>query len=510
MDGVVLDRWYSAGAGRMVRSRAAKLVVDTLFELLAQGWTPWLLSALIVGAAVAIWLDLRIRRVAPVLRGLDDAIAAVEESEGHGGFRRRFGAVFQRLAANPVIGEVWRGYAATIAPAPGQEDALGYTRRPQESLNESLLANAGINLRFYNAVPNLLVGAGLLFTFLGLIAALYFASRGVTAAEVQEAQRALRELLGAATFKFVTSIAGLGSSMLFSWREKMLLHRIQRRLARLCAALEARMVPLTAESIGIAQLMELRQQQQELAKLGRSLLVRVPETVEERITAELVTALTPLRRGTAAAAERLARIDEWLLDLVLDAAETEGEKPGARAAPVLERLDALVAAAREIRGGTTGSALRETPAAPPAQDLPELLDSSQQLMRSVDSRLGQSLLRVRDLLGRLGGERRPSRTDLEAAGRLLLEAQGSLQQAKAASVRLSERLDQLVREGQAVLGAKGGRAVEVQAFRHELGALNRDLRQTLQLLESGAGSAAEQMAGAGHHLRVRSIGQPHA
>ncbi len=507
MDGVVLDRWYSAGAGRMVRSRAAKLVVDSLFELLAQGWTPWLLSALIVGTAVAIWLDLRIRRVAPVLRGLDDAIAAVEESEGHGGFRRRFGAVFQRLAANPVIGEVWRGYAATIAPAPGQEDALGYTRRPQESLNESLLANAGINLRFYNAVPNLLVGAGLLFTFLGLIAALYFASRGVAAAEVQEAQRALRELLGAATFKFVTSIAGLGSSMLFSWREKMLLHRIQRRLARLCAALEARMVPLTAESIGIAQLMELRLLQQELAKLGRSLLVRVPETVEERITAELVTALAPLRRGTAAAAERLARIDEWLLDLVLDAAETEGEKPGARAAPVLERLDALVAAVREVRGGTTGSALRETPAAPPAQDLPELLGSSQQLMRSVDSRLGQSLLRVRDLLGRLGGGTQAQpRTDLEAAGRLLLEAQGSLQQAKAASARLSERLDQLVHEGQAVLGAKGGRAVEVQAFRHELGALNRDLRRTLQLLESGAGSAVEQMAGAGHHLRVRSTG----
>ena len=124
-------------------------------------------------------------------------------------------------------------------------------------------------------------------------------------------------------------------------------------------------------------------------------------------------------------------------------------------------------------------------------------------MRNVDTRLGQSLLRVRDLLGRLGLERRPSRADLEFASRLLLEAQSSLQQAKAASARMSQRLDQLAREGEAMAAGKGG-AAEVQAFRQELGTLNQDLRQTLQLLEGGAGAAAERLAGAGSHLRVRS------
>ena len=348
---------------------------------------PWTLSALIAGTALALWLDFRLRRVEPVLRGLDDAIAAVEEAEGPGAFRRRFGSVFQRLAENPVLGEVWRAYAPTIAPAPGQEDALGYTRRPQESINEGLLALAGVNLRFYHAVPNLLVGTGLLFTFLGLVAALYFASRGVAAAAVQEAQAALRELLSAATFKFVTSIAGLGSSMLFSWREKALLYRLQRRLAALCAALEARMVPLTAESIGIAQLAELRLQQQELQKLGRSLLVKVPETVEERLAEELAAAVQPLRQATAAAAGRLARIDEWLLDIVVDAAEAEGkargEAPGARALPVLERLEALIAAVRTPQAQATTARAASAPQA--REELPELLDSSRSLLRTVDS-----------------------------------------------------------------------------------------------------------------------------
>jgi hypothetical protein len=169
------------------------------------------------------------------------------------------------------------------------------------------------------------------------VAALYFASRGVAAAEVAEAQRALRELLAAATFKFVTSIVGLGSSLVFSWREKALLHRVQRRLAHFCGALEARMVPLTAESIGLAQLAELRQQQHELHSLGRSLLVRVPETVEERLAAELTAAFAPLREAAGAAASRLARVDEWVLQLVLDAAAVPAAGDGADAAHLAGR-----------------------------------------------------------------------------------------------------------------------------------------------------------------------------
>jgi hypothetical protein len=337
-----------------VANRRTDPLVDALFRSLSLPWVPWALSALIVGTALVVWRDFRFGRIGPVLRGLDDAIAAVEEAEGPGAFRRRFPAVFKRLAENPVVGEAWRGYAPTIAPAPGSEDALGYTRRPRESFGENLLALAGVDLRFFHAVPNLLVGAGLLFTFLGLVAALYFASRGVAAASVAEPQQALRELLAAATFKFVTSIAGLGSSLVFSWREKALLHRVHRRLAHFCGVLEARMVPVTAESIGLAQLGELRQQRQELQRLGRHLLVRVPETVEDRLAAELVAAVAPLRAATAAAASRLARVDEWVLDLVLDAAQPTGAAethPAARALPVLERLDALAAAVRELRPG---------------------------------------------------------------------------------------------------------------------------------------------------------------
>jgi hypothetical protein len=316
-------------------------VIDLLFGLVAAHWVPWALSVLIVATAVIVWLDFRWRRLEPVLVGLDQAIAAIEETEGQGAFRQRFAALFQRLADNPVTGDTWRAYASTLAPSPTNDNAIGYTRRPAENFNEGVLAVAGINLRFYHAMPNLLVGVGLLFTFIGLVAALYFASAGVAASDVRLAQAALRELLGAATFKFATSIAGLGSSLIFSWREKAHLYRVHKRLARLCAALEARMIPVTTETLAAAQLLELKSQTGLLKRLSRDIFIRLPEAVEERLAADLAAGVAPVRQALAAAAERLAQLDAAALASVWSAREARPDAAASRPAPAERSAEAV-------------------------------------------------------------------------------------------------------------------------------------------------------------------------
>ncbi len=301
--------------------------VHTVFTLLASPWVPWALSALIVAAAAAIWLDFRWNRLEPVLQGLEEAIRTVEGCEGQASFRQRFPTLFRRLAENPVVGEAWRAYAPTLSSIPTTEDAVGYTRRPAESFDETLLVAAGINMRFYHAVPNLLVGAGLLFTFVGLVAALYFASAGVAADDVGKAQSALRELLAAATFKFVTSIAGLGSSLVFSWREKDQLHRAHRLLGRFCSALEARMAPVTGESVAAAMLTELRSHGALLRRLTRDLFIRLPEGVEEGIAAEIGRAVQPLREALAEAAPQVRRLAEPIADIIAAELAAMGRPP---------------------------------------------------------------------------------------------------------------------------------------------------------------------------------------
>ena len=88
--------------------------------------------------------------------------------------------------------------------------------------------------------PNLLVGAGLLFTFFGLAVALSMAGE-IVAEGISQTQRniALHGLLTTASFKFVTSLFGLLLSICYAifWR-KICLRRIDHALSRFLVELE--------------------------------------------------------------------------------------------------------------------------------------------------------------------------------------------------------------------------------------------------------------------------------
>lgn len=389
-------------------------MIDLVFGFFALSWVPWTLSGLLVAGALAIWLDFR-RRLRPVLQGLEEALRVIEEAPSPNALHDRFSTINQRLASNPVIGEAWRAFVGTLVPVPGQEGVLGATRRPREDLNESILTGAGINLRFYTAVPNYLVGLGLLFTFAGLVAALYFASAGVAAASIQEAQAALRHLLGAATFKFVTSIAGLGASIVYSSREKTHLYRFAHRLDALCTALEQRLVLVTPEYLGTVQLAEMRNQSMLLRRLGRHLHVTIPDTVEERLASELLDAIAPMREGFARAAERIGRMDDALAARLLDGPGGGSTAPSApwhgagRGAGALDQAGvgriveelrlvreavaalpaALPAAAPQVAQRPGG------PLAPLLTRLTELLETSSAGITALDTSIEASLAQIR-------------------------------------------------------------------------------------------------------------------
>ena len=328
--------------------------VDRLFAVLAIPWLPWVLALGIIVLALILWQRF-IARLQPLRRALRRAIELVEHGEGATSFKQRFPAIFEGLAQDPVLGRPWRAYAQTLTPVPGNEQALGAPRAPASVFDDQLFARVGINLRFYQAVPNMLVGLGLLFTFMGLVAALHFASAGVTATDVSEAQAALRELLAAATFKFVTSIAGLAASLAFSWREKAHLHAAQAEIRRLCHLLEERLVPLTPEGLLVAQIEATRRIDQRLGQLGRSLIIRAPEGVEARLADELTLATRPLKTAIERVARRFETLDERVAGDLIAATRTVRELAG--------RANAMAGAAQEA-GGQQPAAV---PAPPPRE-----------------------------------------------------------------------------------------------------------------------------------------------
>lgn len=379
-------------------------MIEDLFRLLARPEVPWLLSAAIALGALLLWGAFR-SRLAHVLIALDRAIAVVEETDGPASFRTRFASISKELAANPVLGELWRAYVVTLEPAPRSGDVLGYTRRPQEHFDDRLLLATGFNLRFYQAVPNLLVGLGLLFTFIGLVAALYFASGGVRAQDVAVAQAALGDLLAAATFKFATSIAGLGASILFSWREKAQLHQAHARILRFCHALEARTVPITVESVALAQLEELRRHSAELQRLTRGGLDAVPERVEQAIVEELRAAFAPLRQALSELAARLGRDPAWLVEAVQGAASVSSRR---RMAPVLvehaaarDLAPALLQELRLLRHSLERALAGQQASAGETRSVPRALDAGAIDIERTEQGLGRILEALRALYRKL-------------------------------------------------------------------------------------------------------------
>ena len=381
------------------------IVVDRVFAVFATPWVPWLLALGIILLALVLWQRF-VGRLTTLRRSLGRAIDLVDRREGHAAFKQRFPAVFEALSQDAVLGRPWRNYAATFTPVPGNEQALGAPQPPQAAFDDGLFARVGLNLRFYQAVPNILVGTGLLFTFIGLVAGLHFASEGVTAADVREAQAALRDLMAAATFAFVTSIAGLAASLGFSWREKTHLHATQAEIRRLCQLLEERLVPLTPETLLVAQIEATRKIDQKLAQLGRSLVVRAPEGVEERLASELTLATRPLKSALEKVAKRFETLDERVAGELLGASRTVRELTSRVASAAHEALDAAPVRADPGPPAPTASPAARSPTLLAAGPTPAPLQLLQHRLveLSVAVQSGLDRLRGRPALDRAGIE----------------------------------------------------------------------------------------------------------
>lgn len=466
------------------------IVVDRLFAVLALPWLPWLLALGIVVLALVLWQRF-LGRLRPLRRALQRAVELIDRGEGTASFKQRFPAIFEGLARDPVLGGPWRAYAGSFTPVPGNEQALGAAKPPQAVFDDGLFARVGLNLRFYQAVPNILVGIGLLFTFVGLVAALHFASAGVTAADVREAQGALRELLAAATFKFATSIAGLAASLVFSWREKVHLHAAQAEIRRFCGLLEERLVPLTPETLLVAQVDETRRINQRLGQLSRSLIVRAPEGVETRLADELTLATRPLKGALERVARRFETLDERVAGELVAASRAVRELTSRATELANESLDATSpsaaprpaasglngAAATAAAGGQAAAHARATaPAAPAgkavapgAATAPLAHGPTPAPMQRLHHRLSEVAVAVEAGLDRLRGRPAIDRAGIEA---LLLQTHDRVREARHALNTMAA----------GILDEAGSMEAESQA-RELLGQIDAGLKQSRSALQ---------------------------
>ncbi len=247
-------------------------------------------GGIVLAALLGYWVWFR-----PAATSLQAALAAlaralhVDGEDGWATARERARGVAK---ANAAMRVAWQETESRVMPLPhGQRTLFVMFGSPRDLWSGSRLLSRQINLPLAEAVPNLLVGIGLLFTFFFLTLALTQATAALgTGQGSTDLTGATRGLLNAAGAKFLTSLTGLLASILWTVASR-------RRMARLQAATEdvldrlAHLVPTGgAEMAMFAQLQlarELHQTGSQHVDVSREAGATATRHVE--ITEELLT-----------------------------------------------------------------------------------------------------------------------------------------------------------------------------------------------------------------------------
>lgn len=176
-------------------------------------------------------------------------IQQIQSTDGVRGFYRDYEALRDHFAREPVFASAWKEFDKIIM-MDRNRDVVMITRRPHEFFHEITLLSQRINLRLTQAIPGYLISLGLFFTFIGLVAAISIAAKGMASTgDVKAIQLSLTQLLQVASVKFISSVAGISLSLILSAWQKMLLNHTAKLTFQFCAAVESRTQLITMEQL---------------------------------------------------------------------------------------------------------------------------------------------------------------------------------------------------------------------------------------------------------------------
>ena len=358
------------------------------------------LSTLMVVTAIALMVMFWFTRVKPAGAALDERIAFLKACRTPGAFYDQIDRFDTLMMAEKYLAHGWSEFIETclFTRREGKVN-VEISIRPAIFINLDDAEHAGLTVRWFRSLSGVFVGVGLLLTFIGLVAALYFSSSAINvvidsakefpAAEQTKAiQRSLAQLLNTATFKFLTSIAGLGSAIVLGFFERRWTASLEQKFQELCSELERCTIIITPEQLANRQHHELCAQTELLkeapARIGPEIerafgaaLAPVLDKLDEVAHAITTTRQAPMQamiqefgatvsasagREIRAVAETLALLPEQ----IAAAAEPLALLPHQLSSAAGDLQRSIGALARDLEGVQT----RIAPAPPPADDHP--------------------------------------------------------------------------------------------------------------------------------------------
>ncbi|MHA1465734.1 MAG: anti-phage ZorAB system protein ZorA [Candidatus Heimdallarchaeaceae archaeon] len=132
----------------------------------------------------------------------------------------------ERLDDNPSLKDAWREFRETLINEQEYNKIVCPIDAKNFFHNNRIIS---LNRRFYNALPGIFTGAGILGTFLGLV----FGIQGFDSGNAEEIRQGVQTLLSGMAIAFSTSVWGISLSLLFSVVEKFSIGKLEKNISRL-------------------------------------------------------------------------------------------------------------------------------------------------------------------------------------------------------------------------------------------------------------------------------------
>ena len=430
----------------------------------------------------------------------------------------------------PIIGAAWRDWAATLITPVLPSTPIRSTSRPDVYFSLGLLRSCGINPRLHAAMPNFLVGVGLLFTFFGL--ALALSSAGSIAsgeASAIERQGGLKNLLDVASAKFVTSLVGLLCSLVYTYFRSNELMTAERALDRFLAAVEER-IPLATPASFQAETNALLQQSLTVqTQFATEVAVNIGGRLDSALDQRLGEHIGPLREAIERLSQGIGTKSEDTLRTLLEqfremlqgSAQQHMEK-------VASALAETTGAIEQIRSGLAEAAARMAAAADQIAEqmgrnaeqamsritaqmeglVEQLRTLAEQSRSAGNDAMAQAAARIGEAGDSFGAAARAIASSLEQTIAGITSRLGG--EAEAATRRMTEELTRAISamrdlaEQNRTAGDDATRAMADRIAQAAAG-FERSAAQVAEALTSGAGDASSKLTAAVEELRDRFV-----
>ena len=264
----------------------------------------------------------------------------------------------EKFSSKDELAEAWQEFEDSLithTKHDGDQETVVYkTDEASLFFSEDRLLSQHLNLRYWNSVPALLVGLGILGTFIGLVWGLIPFS-DIDFKNTEEIRQAIKELLSGVSTAFVTSVWGMLTSLLFNGLEKWRISRVNRAIANLQRALD-RLFTLKAEAeIAYQQQVELEQLTAALKSFSTDLADRIKIAMDNIMSERLEN----LHQSLTQLHDQNVQGRQEIIQELHNAPEAFSNAMTEQLAPSLNTLNAAVKELREQKEESSTDAIRQ-------------------------------------------------------------------------------------------------------------------------------------------------------